>query len=68
MFSLKAKNGTIVDVPVEHINGMECAGYCIYCGEEAYCVEPDAEKYGCEECGKRGVYGAEQLLLMGRIA
>ena len=38
--------------------------FCIYCGEEAEGVEPDAERYECDSCGKRGVYGAEQLVLM----
>jgi len=42
-------------------------GYCIYCGEEAYGVEPDARKYECEACGKEGVYGLEEMLLMGRV-
>lgn len=25
--------------------------------------EPDARRYECEECGERGVYGTEELLL-----
>jgi len=46
----------------------EGAGACIRCGESAggY-VEPDAEKYECEGCGQRGVYGLEQLLMMGWV-
>ena len=40
-------------------------GFCILCGQEASGVEPDARKYECESCGKRGVYGAEELLLTG---
>ena len=44
------------------------AGGCVRCGAEVCCgVEPDAEKYECESCGKRGVYGLEQLLMMGWI-
>jgi len=39
-------------------------GFCIECGEEVEGVEPDAEKYECEHCGKEAVYGAEQLLFM----
>jgi hypothetical protein len=39
-------------------------GFCLKCGSEAYGVEPDAEKYTCEECEAPTVYGAEQLLLM----
>ena len=38
-------------------------GFCVYCGDEAYGVEPDARKYECESCGKKGVCGAEELLL-----
>lgn len=40
-------------------------GFCLACGEEAYGIEPDAERYECECCEKRAVYGAEQLLIMG---
>jgi hypothetical protein len=39
-------------------------GFCVYCGEDASGVEPDAERYECECCGQCGVYGAEQLLLI----
>jgi hypothetical protein len=40
-------------------------GFCLACGAEAYCVEPDARKYECESCGEHKVYGAEELLLRG---
>lgn len=40
-------------------------GFCIACGEESDTVEPDAEMYECDCCGKRRVYGAAQLMLMG---
>ena len=39
-------------------------GICTACGEEATGVEPDAEHYECEVCGKNEVFGAEQLMLM----
>jgi predicted RNA-binding Zn-ribbon protein involved in translation (DUF1610 family) len=39
-------------------------GICVACGEDAYGVEPDAEKYECEACGEQAVYGGEQLLLL----
>ena len=42
-------------------------GLCLACGEQAYGVEPDAENYECENCGENMVYGAEQLLLTGKI-
>ena len=38
-------------------------GFCLACGEDADGVEPDAERYKCEACGAKTVYGAEQLLL-----
>ncbi len=38
-------------------------GACVYCGADvAGFVEPDAERYECEACGRRGVYGWEALL------
>ena len=43
-------------------------GHCIYCGEDAYGVEPDARKYECEGCGERGVYGLEELLISGMVS
>lgn len=39
-------------------------GICVVCGEDCDGVEPDARRYRCESCGERGVYGAEELLLM----
>ncbi|KKM79203.1 hypothetical protein LCGC14_1352210 [marine sediment metagenome] len=45
--------------------GLENAGFCLACGEDADGVEPDAEKYSCECCDASAVYGAEQCLLMG---
>ncbi len=45
----------------------ENAGACIRCGAEAYGVEPDARKYECENCGEHGVYGLDELLIMGYV-
>lgn len=42
-------------------------GLCIACGEERECTEPDACGYPCPACGARKVYGAQELLLRGRI-
>lgn len=42
-------------------------GYCLDCGEEASGVEPDAERYKCQICGAMQVFGAEQLLLLGKL-
>lgn len=46
---------------------MDDPGFCLACGEEAHGVEPDAQRYPCESCGKRAVYGFSELMLMGRI-
>lgn len=43
-------------------------GFCIACGRKAkQPCEPDAREYPClfKGCGKRAVYGAEELLAMG---
>ena len=42
-------------------------GFCIICGETASGVEPDANEYICEGCGQPGVYGYEELMLMGDV-
>jgi hypothetical protein len=42
-------------------------GYCVFCGEERGECEPDAREYECETCGQPGVYGAEELLIMGAL-
>jgi hypothetical protein len=46
----------------------ESAGYCLACGAWRDGCEPDAERYKCEECGKREVYGAGQLAIIGRFS
>ena len=43
-------------------------GYCTECSEEAWGVEPDARKYECDSCGKKAVYGAEELVMMGLVS
>lgn len=40
-------------------------GFCVGCGAEHDCVEPDARKYHCADCGAHKVYGLEELILMG---
>lgn len=42
-------------------------GLCIACGAERDCCEPDARNYECEVCGEKKVFGAEELLMMGKI-
>ena len=42
-------------------------GFCIACGAERECCEPDARNYKCEECGEMKVFGAEELIIMGLV-
>ena len=42
-------------------------GLCVACGAERDCCEPDARNYECESCGEKKVFGAEELLIMGKI-
>lgn len=44
--------------------GLATTGLCVECGEDQEGCEPDAERYECESCGAKAVYGAEQLLIM----
>ena len=45
----------------------DMAGFCIECGAQRDCCEPDARGYRCEVCGEKSVYGAEELIVMGRV-
>lgn len=70
----KRKDGTACEVLVIALTeeeyrqaGNDSAGYCLACGAEASCVEPDARRYECEACGEKRVYGTEELFMMGRV-
>lgn len=45
----------------------EMIGFCLACGAERECCEPDARKYPCDECQQPKVYGIPELLLMGLV-
>jgi hypothetical protein len=51
---------------IEEANDQQ-AGFCIACGAWRDCCEPDAREYTCEECGLPHVYGAQELVIMGRV-
>ena len=38
-------------------------GFCNACGEDTDGVEPDAQNYTCECCGKSQVYGFLEFIL-----
>ena len=61
---MKAKTFTLEQIEEADADS---GGFCIACGEEAYGVEPDARNYECESCGKRQVYGAAEIAMMGLV-
>ena len=38
-------------------------GFCVSCGADADGCKPDIRRGKCEACGKRSVFGADELLL-----
>ena len=60
-----AKTRDVARVAMELLtSGDDSSGVCIRCLDVQCGVEPDAEKYRCESCDARTVYGAEQVLLL----
>ncbi len=55
----------IVSLVEDAMSSLDNPGVCLACGEDADGCEPDARRYPCESCGKRQVYGAEEILMMG---
>jgi hypothetical protein len=53
---------TAMSLMEEDIDTIE--GVCIECGIVHHGVEPDAEKYKCDNCETNTVYGAEQIVLL----
>ena len=45
----------------------EYLGFYTACGAGRDCCEPDATEYECDECGEFAVFGAEELIVMGRV-
>lgn len=67
MSSVNIPWGQLEEALQSNETGFSSFGFCLSCGELADGVEPDARKYVCECCGDRSVYGAEEILIMGRI-
>ena len=53
-----------IDRVVEAAENDENIGFCLSCGAEHDCCEPDARNYECEECGAHQMFGAAEILLM----
>lgn len=45
------------------LHAYDYEGICVNCGEIQSGVEPDAHHVSCEECHKRTVYGAQEILI-----
>lgn len=54
----------LLDAAERSMTSLDNPGFCIACGEDADSCEPDAERYLREACGARGVYGADQLIIL----
>jgi hypothetical protein len=54
---------TILDAVERRSTTLDDPGFCLSCGCGCGGVEPDAQRYRCEVCGERQVYGVEELLL-----
>ena len=50
---------------IEALELDENRAFCIRCGDTDQTIEPDVERAECECCEQRGLYGAEQLLILG---
>jgi hypothetical protein len=55
----------VIQLVEQYHSSLDNPGICLACGEDAMDCEPDAERYECEYCEKRAVYGAEQILMCG---
>lgn len=51
------------EIILEAVQADDNLGFCVECGMEAQCVEPDARRYKCESCGEFAVYGAPELMM-----
>ena len=49
----------------QNVPHLQDPGFCIACGYQQDGCEPDMRRGLCEECGKRAVYGASELVIMG---
>lgn len=54
----------VTDAVKRRMTTLDNPGFCVACGIEQGGCEPDARKYPCEACGKRAVYGADELLMV----
>jgi hypothetical protein len=51
------------DACMEQMFGLEDPGFCVACGGDVEGVKPETCKRKCEHCGRKAVFGAQELLL-----
>jgi hypothetical protein len=53
----------VIEAVERQMTSLDDPGLCTACGADAEGVEPEARNRKCVHCGKRAVYGAQELLL-----
>ena len=53
----------ILEASQRRMKSLDDPGLCLACGNEQHGCEPDARRYKCEACGKRQVYGSDELVM-----
>jgi hypothetical protein len=66
MKTLRRSKRTITLEQVQQLDA-DMAGLCAACGFEQHGCEPDAEKYRCESCDEKAVYGPHWWLMTGKV-
>ena len=56
--------GLTGETVLEAMYSHESIGFCLACGQEHSCVEPDGRGLVCEVCESASVYGADEILIM----
>lgn len=55
----------VVAACMRRMRTLDNPGFCVACGAESNECEPDAERYTCDACGQKWVYGSDQIILLG---
>ena len=57
----------MTELEVRRFSHDEMVGFCLACGADAECCEPDTRRRKCEQCQQLKVYAFEELLMMGLV-
>ena len=66
---MKTLRRSTIKATLEQVQQLDedMAGLCAACGFEQFGCEPDAERYKCESCGERAVYGPHWWIMTGKV-